>query len=274
MATSSSDIIDRVRQSLPPEQWLGFPMLVAVSGGADSVALLRILLEIRQLQGVDNASLVVAHVNHGTRGKESDDDEQFVRHLAESLELEFRSELINLDSSEDLSEESLRESRYRSLIQIARQVDARYLATGHTCDDQIETILFRIFRGTGISGLTGIPRIRVVDGSISIVRPLLQLTRSEIVAFLQSANQDYRTDPSNSDTRYSRNFVRHEILPLIRQRFGPTVDKSVLRLAEQSKEFQLFLDQAATSLECAVMKKSPQQLELSTSRLQQYPNIE
>jgi len=242
-------------------------MVVAVSGGADSVALLRILLETRQLKETDKAQLVVGHVNHGVRGPESDEDEQFVRHLADSLKVEFRCECIRPVVENNISEDSLREFRYRSLIRIAKQVDARYIVTGHTSDDQIETILFRIFRGTGISGLSGIPRIRVLDASISIVRPLLQLTRDEIVAYLKSIDQSYRTDTSNSDSGYSRNFIRNEILPLIRQRFGPTVDKSILRLSEQSNELQQFLNQASASLDCSILKKTPQQLELSTSRL-------
>lgn len=271
MARIPIDILERIGQSQAPEKWFEFPLLVAVSGGADSVALLRVLLELRELHGQNDSMLFVAHVNHAMRGEESNEDECFVGRLAEANGLQFRCERLKPEA--DRSEESLREARYRALIKIANQLDARYIATGHTSDDQVETILFRIFRGTGIGGLAGIPPIRVVDQSISIVRPLLEVTRAEILLFLKARGQDYRADSSNHDTRYSRNIIRHEILPQIRERFGPAVDKSVLRLGSQSQEFQDFLDFATGSLADAVIAKSSDRLELRTEPFRQHEPI-
>ena len=271
MARVLRDIIEQIGQTQASEKWFEFPLLVAVSGGADSVALLRMLLELRQHHGRKDSVLFVAHVNHSKRGEESNEDERFVGRLAEALELEFRCERLNPET--DRSEEALREGRYRALIKIAKQLDARYIATGHTSDDQVETILFRIFRGTGVAGLAGIPPIRVVDQSISIVRPLLHVTRAEVLSYLESLGQEFRTDSSNSDARYSRNIVRHEILPIIRERFGPTVNQSVVRLGSQSNELQNFLDRAAKALASSVITKSSDRLELRTVSLRQQEPI-
>ncbi len=213
------EILNSVNQILPTDKWLGFPLIVAVSGGPDSVALLRILLQIKSLQQRADSPLIVAHFNHGLRGAEADADELFVRQLALEHHLEFRCERNKAPLPTD-SEESLREKRYQFLTQIAQESGARYIATGHTLDDQVETILFRIIRGTGIGGLAGVRPIRVVAQTISIVRPLLSMTREAIEAYLTVLGQDYRNDLSNTNTRYSRNYLRHEILPLIRQRFG------------------------------------------------------
>ena len=249
-------------------------MVVAVSGGPDSVGLLRVLHEITQVQRTA-APLIVAHVNHGLRGVESEADERFVRQLAESLELEFHVSRLqarteefeahnpssNSNSIRSSSEESLRDARYHAILEIAKKTDARYIATGHTKNDQIETILFRIFRGTGINGLTGIPELRVVEEAISIVRPLMSVTKREILDALREVGQEFRQDDSNSESLFTRNFLRNEILPQIRERFK-SVDDAIARLGVQANENQEFVDSEAAKLNPAIINQSPQRIEL------------
>ncbi len=249
-------------------------MVVAVSGGPDSVGLLRVLHEITQVQRTA-APLIVAHVNHGLRGVESEADERFVRQLAESLELEFHVSRLqarteefeahnpssNSNSIRSSSEESLRDARYHAILEIAKKTDARYIATGHTKNDQIETILFRIFRGTGINGLTGIPELRVVEEAISIVRPLMSVTKREILDALREVGQEFRQDDSNSESLFTRNFLRNEILPQIRERFS-SVDDAIARLGVQANENQEFVDSEAAKLNPAIINQSPQRIEL------------
>ena len=215
--------------------------MVAVSGGPDSVALLRLLDSIRK-QRDSSCEIVVAHCNHLTRA-ESPADEAFVRELAASLGYKFHSERRDpgeLQRASGDSEESFRNFRYEVLLDAAKSYGARYLVTGHTQDDQVETLLFRVLRGTGIGGLAGIPKVRVND-DVSIVRPLLTSGREELIGLLRELDQPFRIDESNADSRYSRNFIRNELLPLIRQRFGQ-VDESVLKLAVHANEFGRLMD--------------------------------
>jgi tRNA(Ile)-lysidine synthase len=129
------------------------------------------------------------------------------------------------------------------MLNVARTVGARYIATGHTRDDQIETLLFRIFRGTGFQGLAGIPATRVFE-DVTIVRPFLTVDRTTICAVLEEIGQDFCIDPTNSASSFSRNFIRNQVLPLVRQRF-PGVDSAIIRLGEQAGEIQDMLNEQA-----------------------------
>lgn len=238
-----NSLIDKISRIMPLDVWKGKKSVVAVSGGADSVAMLN-LLTIYFSNCDSSRNLYVAHCNHQTR-PDSRGDQEFVQHLSERLGLKFlareRSRHADPNQLSD-SEESMRNFRYESLIEMAHSVGARYVFTGHTEDDQIETILFRIMRGTGFNGLQGIPSIRVQDG-ITIVRPLLEISRSEIIEFLNLHSQDFRSDSSNSEDGYTRNFLRNKVLPLIKGRFGEKTDLSMLRLKQQSEELQGLLDE-------------------------------
>jgi len=260
----------------PPDRWSGFPTLVAVSGGADSVALLRLLVHLAESgsftnQKFANAKLIVAHVNHRQRGDDSDGDEQFVRELAQQLGIEFC--VAHFDGhTSDPSEDCLRQFRYDALIRLAKQFGARYLATGHTRDDQIETILFRIFRGTGLPGLSGIPRLRVVDETVSIVRPLLEISRADIESLLNELNQTYRHDLSNEATNYTRNFLRHELLPIIESRFGDSACDALLRLSQQAIETMDFVD-SQVDFENAIIARQSDSVELDCNVLAEQPSL-
>ncbi|MCH2180368.1 MAG: tRNA lysidine(34) synthetase TilS [Mariniblastus sp.] len=249
------------------ESWFQQPFMVAVSGGADSVLLLRVLVQLR-MAVEKSQELIVAHVDHAIR-ESSADDAEFVKRLAELHGLRFVSQRLDLDdlNSQSPSEDFLRQARYEQLMQMANSCGARYLATGHNLEDQVETALFRIFRGTAFSGLQGIPPLRV-DGAVSIVRPLLHVSRQTILAALDEINQPFCTDSSNQTSDYTRNFLRNEILPPLRQRF-PAVDGAVMKLVELATEFEQYLDRQAETFSNAFIEHDTQSLTLDKSILEQ-----
>ena len=236
-------ILSEIESCWPPQDWLGAQVLVAVSGGPDSVALLRILHDCKKQTGATDGGLQLVHVNHGVRG-DRDVDENFVLNLANQLGV--KAHLVRCPTptspGEAPSEQSLREMRYRHMLTTAKQLGIRLLATAHTLDDQIETILFRLIRGTGIDGLQGIPVVRVQDG-VSIVRPLLGVKKSELLELLNDWNQPFCVDQTNAASDYSRNYLRNQVIPLIEAKFGNRLAHSVARISEQAVEHVDFLDQ-------------------------------
>jgi tRNA(Ile)-lysidine synthase len=225
----------------PPDVWRDVTVVAAVSGGPDSVALLRGLAAVR-LPG--SGQLISAHFNHGLRGEQSEADEAFVVDLCRRLGISCvvgRADRAagTLDEPEgdrggpggSQGEAQLRAARYQFLCDTARQAGARYVATGHTADDQAETVLLRILRGTGIAGLAGIRRHRQLTPGVSLVRPLLNVSRDQAREYVESLGQGYRDDRSNSDLRYTRNRVRHELLPHLADQYNPGVVDALTRLA-------------------------------------------
>ncbi len=206
----------------------GDRVLVALSGGPDSVALLYGLLSIKP---EFNLRLSVAHLNHKLRGTESDQDEKFARSLASGLKLEFFSKRVDVKTEakkKKLSiEEAAREVRYQYLEKIAGQINADKIAVGHQADDQAETFLMRLFRGAGGVGLSGIPARRG-----RIIRPLIQIRREEIKKFLKENKIPYRLDSSNYLSDYFRNRIRLTLLPKIKKEFNPKIVESLNRTAD------------------------------------------
>lgn len=222
---------------------------------------------LRQAVARPTGRVIVAHVQHGLRGVESRGDEQFVAELAADLALELQ--IARLDTEQlrsaarDGLEAAARRARHRALRSIAAGVGARYLALGHTRDDQVETVLFHLARGTGIAGLAGIPAVRLLDGGVTLVRPLLEISRIEVQAYLAALGQPSRSDSTNLDRRHSRNWMRHELLPLLRTRF-PAVDQSISRVAQLAAEQQRLVDSlAAALLDRAQPRESPEGVELN-----------
>jgi tRNA(Ile)-lysidine synthase len=204
----------------------------AVSGGADSVAMLRALLELRAELGM---VLAVVHFNHKLRGEESEGDERFVGELARTFDLPlYRAEadIKTIAREKALSiETTARDLRYSFFGKLIKDSVLDKVATAHTLDDQAETVLLRVFRGTGTSGLAGIlPRLKAGDGAI--VRPLLAVRRSEIIAYLNEKQQAWREDSTNFETAFTRNRLRHELLPQIAGNFNPDIVESLANLAE------------------------------------------
>jgi tRNA(Ile)-lysidine synthase len=211
----------------------GDRVAVAVSGGADSVALLLLLVELRPELGI---VLSVAHVNHKLRGAESDADEQFVAELARRHGLEFVAATLPVDGASSGIEAAARKSRYEFLRGLARANRMGKIATGHTLDDQAETVLLRVFRGTGIRGLAGIlPRFTLEhEGQVcgEVVRPLLGVRRAEVREFLRERGQEWREDSSNQDLNFLRNRVRMRVLPALLESFGESALENLADLAE------------------------------------------
>jgi tRNA(Ile)-lysidine synthase len=209
-------------------------LAVAVSGGADSVALLCLLLELRGELGI---VLSVAHVNHKLRGEESDEDERFVGALARRYELELHTrEAAVVGGMGSGIESAARELRYDFFRELAREGRAAKIATAHTLDDQAETVLLRIFRGAGIRGLAGIhPRIVFEEQGLTfggVVRPLLSFRRTALREFLRDRGQIWREDSSNRDVDFLRNRLRHRLLPMIGEEFGEAAIEHMSELAE------------------------------------------
>jgi tRNA(Ile)-lysidine synthase len=207
---------------------------IAVSGGADSVALLRIMLELGPELGI---VLSVVHFNHGLRGEESDADEKFVSELAHRHELELhvgRGDVTAHARTHHLSTEAAaRQLRYRYFRQLLKEKNLKRIATGHTLDDQAETVLLRIVRGAGTRGLAGIyPRLSVDGSECTIVRPLLKTRRKLLESYLKEIGQDWREDSSNRDLRHARNRVRHGILPRLERSLNPVVREALAETAD------------------------------------------
>ncbi len=234
--------VARIKQGLEKLGWDGSATLVAVSGGPDSVALLRVM---QTLTLGDPGRLLAAHFNHRLRGTDSDADESFVRSLCGQLGIPvvvgYPPSHIDKKTGGGSLEHAARLQRYRFLLRTALSYPTRYILTAHTGDDQAETILFRILRGTGLRGLCGIPAKRVLPDGIIILRPMLELTREEVLKFLKSNQQEFRQDQSNWDCRFVRNRIRHVLLPLLEREYGAHVRQSLIRLASLAQGLYEFL---------------------------------
>ncbi|OHB75152.1 MAG: tRNA lysidine(34) synthetase TilS [Planctomycetes bacterium RBG_16_64_10] len=236
-------IEERLAEAWPPACWSDVTVLLAVSGGADSVAALRALT---RLQGNGPGELVVGHVNHGLRAAESDADERFVREQCHRWGVSCEVERLapgQLDArSGDGREAAARRARYQRLRAMAERRGARYVVTAHTADDQAETILHHILRGTGLAGLAGIRRARSLGPAATLIRPMLGFRRAELVGYLKALDQPYREDQTNRDLGLTRNAIRHQLLPQLAQRYNVQVVDALLRLGRLAGEAQQVID--------------------------------
>ncbi|MHC4294693.1 MAG: tRNA lysidine(34) synthetase TilS, partial [Planctomycetota bacterium] len=226
-------------------------MVVGVSGGADSVALLSVLNEL-SADPVRNWQITVAHLHHSLR-EDADEDAQFVRDLARRWDLPCVIERCDVPTASAQSgrgiEETARDLRYAFLRDAALRASASCLAVAHHANDNVETILHRIIRGTHIRGAGGIPAMRKLQGSdIWLVRPLLECRREQIEEYCNSRSLTWRTDATNADVRYRRNFIRHQLLPLLREQINPRVDEALLRFGAAAREIEEYLLTEATRL--------------------------
>ena len=203
-------------------------VLVSVSGGPDSTCLLHVLREL-------GYTLEVAHFDHQTRDGASADDAAFVEGRAKAFDAPFHLGTAPTESLAAASpksfEETARDARYAFLVATAQKTGCDAVATGHTADDQAETVLMRVLRGAGPRGLAGIPPIAERDG-VRIVRPLIHVSRAAILSALDDACIAYRVDESNMDTRFLRNRVRHELLPMLSDAYNANLGDALCRIAE------------------------------------------
>ncbi len=247
----------------------GCKVLVAVSGGPDSVVLLHILYLLKDELGI---SLHVAHLDHMFRGKESAEDARFVAEVAEryglSATIEARDVPAYRDRYRQSGQEAAREVRYRFLCETADRVGASKIALAHQADDQAETILINFLRGTGIKGLKGILPVR--EGFY--IRPLLTIRRSEIEHYCSEMNLSFRQDISNLKPVYARNRVRLNLMPLLEREYNPGLVPVLLRLGEICREEDGYLEeQAEKAFQNILQEKAPGRVVLCLDGLRSIP---
>lgn len=221
---------------------VGEDIIVALSGGADSVALLKAMTELSKELRIGNISAV--HVNHQLRGEESQRDEGFVRDLCASLSVPlwvFHTDVKSFSKTHKMGiEEAARKVRYEFLEKARSEVKQAKIAAGHNADDNAETIIMNLCRGTGLKGLGGIPP---VNGAI--IRPLLEVSRMEIEEYLRINSLPHITDSSNNSSDYTRNRVRHTIMPTLECEVNPATKKAISRTSELLRQDEAFLEKTA-----------------------------
>ncbi len=270
--STADRLLAEIERVWPYSSWGLGSIVVAVSGGADSVALLELLRTAIGKQGLTNR-LVVAHVNHGLRGQSSRDDAAFVAQLAKNHELEIEQTVVSPATTE-ISEDKLRSIRAEFFAKVAAKHAARYVVTAHHANDQIETFLFRLLRGTSISGLTGIPLARKLRDDVTLIRPLLGCWRAELRQYLVFIGQSFREDASNASPDYSRNRIRNELLPVLEQGFGPAVSRRLLSFVEQSVPIVGFLrSQAREAFETTLKIRSSSEVEVAVKPFAHLPEV-
>jgi tRNA(Ile)-lysidine synthase len=253
----SSTVVSRWRLTLRVQRAIrthglcvrGDHILAAVSGGADSVALLAVL---HALAPAWNWRLTVAHINYGLRGQESEQDARFVIDLCRELDVPVICEAISLGTARASLQARAREARYALFAEIAARIDADKIALGHTADDQAETLLMWTLRGAGTGGLAGIPQMR--NGKW--IRPLLDVPRGDVEAYLLDQGRTWRTDSSNLKPLYTRNRIRLEILPVLKAA-NPAIVRTLGRQARILRDEDQCLDQLAQTALRGLMQADP-----------------
>jgi tRNA(Ile)-lysidine synthase len=218
----------RMRSLASPKERI----LCAVSGGPDSVALANLLR--------GSFSLIMAHVDHRLR-RDSAKDARFVRRLAHNWNLPYHEAALDVTARARQVkrgiEETARDLRYAALVKLAQKTRCSVIATGHHADDQAETVLMNFLRGAGPAGLAGIPPVRELSAGVRLVRPLLGVSRPEILVYLRSHRLSYRRDPSNRSPRFTRNRIRNHLLPLLEKEY-PGLKKRLSQMGEILREEQ------------------------------------
>jgi len=242
-------------------------LIVAVSGGVDSAVMLDVLVRERGLQ------LCVAHFNHCLRGPESDADEAFVRERAKQYGVEFYGERADTAAFARIGrmgiQDAARTLRYAFLENLLVSTGFDRIATGHTADDNAETVLLNLFRGAGVQGLSGIP---VYRKDTSVIRPLLFATRAEIDAYARERNIPFRSDSSNEHDDYRRNFIRHRIVEVLRSEGFPAIVTTLQRTADLFRELEIYLTHHARQLlDLALVNRTSETLHLSIAALRGNP---
>ena len=249
----------------------GEPVLAAVSGGADSLA------RAEALRRLAPGPVAVAHVHHGLRDQ-ADADAEFVARWAGQAGLACHLQRIDTRALARQwhagIEEAARRGRYRALAEVARSIGAPAVAVAHHADDQVETVLHRIVRGTHLRGLGGMGPARPLGPGVRLVRPLLWARRSRIERFCRDCGLQWRTDLTNRQTDFTRNFIRHDLLPLLRKRINVRADEAVLRLASAAREAEAALTDLAEDLfRRACRKRSAGEVVLRIAPLTKAPPL-
>jgi tRNA(Ile)-lysidine synthase len=254
-----------VREAVP-----GQPVLVAFSGGPDSLALLHALHESRF------GPVAAAHLNHQLRGAESDADQAFVENSCKERGIPLHVARLDMRQAATAAganlESTARRLRYEWLARTAESNGIPWLATGHTANDQAETVLHHLLRGTGLRGLRGIAPLRSLSPAVTLLRPLLGVSRDQVHEYLQQRHLTGREDSSNQDRRLTRNRLRHELLPLLKQQFQSDIVAVLARVARQAAEtYALVEEQARRLLAAAERPKAGDIVVLNVAALAREP---
>jgi tRNA(Ile)-lysidine synthase len=266
----SASLVSRVARALRDDRLAGAGdrVVVALSGGPDSVALAWLLRDALPEVGAELVGL--AHLNHRLRGEDADADEAFCRDVAASLHLGIEVEACDVRGlargRRQSIETAAHDERYAFLERVRVRLGATRIATGHTRNDQAETVLLRLVRGAGLTGLAG---IRPRHGAV--IRPLLGVGREAIEAFLRDRALAFRVDASNSDPAIARNRVRHEVLPLLRDRCSPRVVEALARAARLAADDDEFLEGLATDAGATLVKRTENTLRVDLQGLSRLP---
>ncbi|GAB6992573.1 tRNA lysidine(34) synthetase TilS [Paenibacillus pini] len=230
-------------------------IVVAVSGGADSVALLHILYNISKTH--TPLKLICAHVHHGFR-KESDAEVELVRSLAEQMDIPFELTYANIpaymEESGKGAQEASRDKRYDFLLQVASNYGARSIALAHHADDQAETVMMRLLRGSGPSGLTGM-KYKRFEGNVELIRPFLRIYKTDLLQVCHQSGYPYATDNTNFQNKYTRNAIRLDVLPFLGQ-YNGQIAQSLNHLAEIMASEDEYMEQAAENAYHKLVQRS------------------
>lgn len=259
-------MLDRIARSITRYRLFdaGQHVAVAVSGGADSVCLLHVL---RELAPRWDLHLHVIHGNHRLRGAESEADADFVRRLAAEFGLPFCLRELDLSGSSDNLEQAARHARLAFFEEIIANGTVQRVATGHTRSDQAETVIFRFLRGSGTAGLAGI-RPRTTAG---IVRPLLEVSREEVLDFLRRRNIPWREDSTNRSLEFARNRIRHQLLPQLSREWNPALEQTLAQTADWALAEEAYWEGEIARLARAHLIPGPDWILLPTPGLNQLP---
>lgn len=266
------NLIDKVLNTIRNNKMfsVGDKIVVAVSGGPDSICLLHVLHTIRDELGI---SLVAAHINHSLRGNDSDKDEEYVKEFCNLLGVECfvkREDVQKISKEKKISTEMAgREVRYNFFQHILTEIHASKVAIAHNANDQAETVLMRIIRGTGMEGLIGIKAIR----DNIFVRPIIDISRKEIEYYCKENNLNPRIDKSNLDTIYTRNKVRLELIPYIEQNFNPHIIETLNRLSVNMKEDSEYISKISKQYYSMYCDKSKNRVTISSKAFKEHTSI-
>ncbi len=242
-------------------------LLIAFSGGADSVFAIYFF---NQFKNKYKVTISAAHVNHNLRGNESKRDEEFCKDLCENLNIDFYSISVNVKTFARKNKMSIEEAarflRYEELNRFARKFGADKIITAHNLDDNTETVLLNLLKGTGLNGIAGIPLKRD-----NIIRPFLCLSKSEIIQYLKNNNVEFVTDSSNKKFEFNRNYIRHQIIPNLKENINPALDKALLKsgavIRNQLELINFFTEQASSK----ILRVEENEFIVSLSELNNYP---
>lgn len=268
-----TQIISRVRAFISRHDLLspGETLVVGISGGADSVCLLYLLLELQKELAI---KLHLAHLDHQLRGTDSAADAGYVADLARRLNvpatIEKRDVAAYKEKCHCSLEEAARQARHKFFAHVAVQAGAQKVALGHTRDDQVETILMHILRGSGTLGLRGLEPLRKEPDTVTIIRPLLEVTREETTFFCSARHIEARSDASNFSLAFLRNRLRLELLPCLRK-YNPGVDHALLHLAEISSADTAFIEENARRIWKKIAREEQEAVYLDKNTLLQLP---